>query len=127
MTENNAQDIQRVIEEAYIRGIHETQDRTLIDRVFHPSFEMLVMAQQDVEMVDVPAWLPRIEAMKEANPELWDSETSYTFKLVDAAGSAAVAKLDVFKGETFFSTDYMLLYKIQDEWKIVSKVFTVEP
>lgn len=127
MTENNAQDIQRVIEEAYIRGIHETQDRTLIDRGFHPSFEMLVLAQQDVEKVDVPAWLPRIEAMKEANPELWDSETSYTFKLVDAAGSAAVAKLDVFKGETFFSTDYMLLYKIQDEWKIVSKVFTVEP
>jgi hypothetical protein len=125
MTEKDVQDIQRVIEEAYIRGIHETQNRSLIDRGFHPSFEMLVLAEGDVSKVDVPTWLPRIDAMKTENPELWDSDTSFAFKLVDVAGSAAMAKLDVFKGETFFSTDYMLLYKIQDEWKIVSKVFTV--
>ena len=43
MTEKDVQDIQRVIEEAYIRGIHETQNRSLIDRGFHPSFEMLVL------------------------------------------------------------------------------------
>ncbi|NIV44636.1 hypothetical protein GWN49_07160, partial [Candidatus Bathyarchaeota archaeon] len=39
--------------------------------------------------------------------------------------NAAVAKLDVYKGTTQFSTDYMLLYKFKEGWKIVSKIFTV--
>lgn len=36
-----------------------------------------------------------------------------------------MAKLNVYKGTTHFSTDYMLLYKFNDGWKIVSKIFTV--
>ena len=40
-------------------------------------------------------------------------------------GHAAVAKLDVYKGETHFSTDYMLLYRFDAGWRIVSKVFAV--
>jgi hypothetical protein len=126
MTDSDIQAIKQVIEESYIRGVHEIQDRILIDGGFHQSFEMLVLAQKDVEKVDVPAWLERIETMKEENPDLWGSQTTYKFKLVDATGSAAVAKLDVFKGGYYFSTDYMLLYKINGEWTIVSKVFTVE-
>jgi hypothetical protein len=46
------------------------------------------------------------------------------FHLVDVAGNAAVAKLDVYRNDEFYSTDYMLLYKFVDGWKIVSKVYT---
>lgn len=126
MIHNEIREIKRVVEEAYIRGIHEEQDRSLIDSGFHPAFEMLVMDQNKVERVDVSSWLQRIEAMKTEHPDLWSSKTNHEFKLVDVGGSAAVVKLDVYKGDTFFSTDYMLLYKIGDGWKIVSKVFSVQ-
>ena len=63
--------------------------------------------------------------MKINNPELWNAETTYKFVLVDATGNSAVAKLDVYKGQTHFSTDYMLLYKFKEGWKIVSNIFNI--
>ena len=63
--------------------------------------------------------------MKKENPALWESKTSYDFRLVDITKNAAVAKLDVYKGTTHFSTDYMLLYKFEECWKTVSKIFAI--
>lgn len=125
MTENDVQEIKHVIEEGYIQGIHGEQDRNLIDKGFNPIFRMLVLDKDEVKGVSVDDWLPRIEGMKEANPELWAGTTTYDFKFVDIAGTAAVVKLEVFKAGRFFSTDYMLLYKIDGNWRIVSKVFSV--
>ncbi len=115
--------IKQVIERAYIQGIHGTQDEETVRSGFHPAFTMQVLQNDAVDTVTVAEWLTRLEAMKAANPELWNAPTTHNFVLVDVAGNAAVAKLDVYKGETHFSTDYMLLYKFQEGWKIVSKVF----
>ena len=49
----------------------------------------------------------------------------HTFKLVDVAGYAAVAILDVYRGDIHFSTDYLLLYRFEEGWQIVSKIFSV--
>ena len=125
MTENDVHDIKQVIEESYIRGIHEEQNRALIDEGFHSAFEMLVLDDKNVSRVNVDEWMPRIESMKESNPDMWATPTSHEFQLIDVAGNAAVAKLDVYKGDEFFSVDYMLLYKIGGKWQIVSKVFSV--
>ena len=86
---------------------------------------MLVLQDDVLEKVDVDEWLRRLEKMKADNPDLWSAETRHEFRLIDAAGCAAVAKLDVYKGDTHFSTDYMLLYRFDDGWRIVSKVFAV--
>jgi hypothetical protein len=117
--------IREVIEEAYIAGIHGSQDEATVKSGFHEDFAMLVLQQNTLEKVDVDEWLRRLERMKADNPDLWSAETRHEFRLVDVCGYAAVAKLDVYKGDTHFSTDYMLLYKFEDGWRIVSKVFAV--
>ena len=117
--------IKKVIEEAYIQGIHESQDEKKIKSGFHEDFAMLVMTNNHLEKVSIDEWLSRIEKMKNDDPELWASETHHTFELIDMANNAAVAKLDVHKGSIHFSTDYMLLYKFEEGWKIVSKVFSI--
>jgi hypothetical protein len=117
--------IREVIEEAYIAGIHGTQDEDTVKSGFHQDFAMLVLQENTLEKVDVDEWLRRLERMKADSPDLWSTETRHQFRLVDTAGYAAVAKLDVYKGETHFSTDYMLLYKFEKGWRIVSKVFAV--
>jgi hypothetical protein len=83
--------------------------------------------QQEDRMVKVglDEWFVRIEELKQQNPELWAASAVSIFHIIDEAGNAAVVKLDVFRGETHFSTDYMLLYKFEAGWKIVSKVFSV--
>lgn len=125
MTQQDVEEIKGVIEQAYIRGIHGDQDRSLIDGGFHPVFEMLVLAGNRVERVDVDQWLSRIDAMKQDNPGLWSAATVHEFLSVDVTGSAAFAKLDVHKGDVHYSTDFMLLYRVEGGWRIVSKVFSV--
>lgn len=117
--------IKQVIDKAYIQGIHTSQDEAEVRSGFHPDFAMLVLQKDEMEKVDVAIWLERVESMKADNPEMWSAETTYTFDMIDIAGPAAVAKLNVHKGVVHFSTDYMLLYKFGDGWKIVSKIFSV--
>lgn len=117
--------IKLAIEKAYIQGIHGNQDVQTVKGGFHQDFAMLVLQQDTIDKVTVDQWLDRIETMKADNPEMWSAKTTHNFELVDVAGYAAVAKLDVYKGATHFSTDYMLLYKFEDGWKIVSKIFAI--
>jgi hypothetical protein len=117
--------IRGVIDEAYIEGIHGSQDETTVKSGFHDDFAMLVLRDNALEKVDVDEWLRRLEEMKADNPDLWSAETRHEFRLVDLVGYAAVATPDVYKGETHFSTDYMLLYRFDEGWRIVSKVFAV--
>jgi hypothetical protein len=84
---------------------------------------MLVLKDNYVEKVSIDEWLARVETMMAENPVMWQAETGFTAEIVDASRYAAVAKLQVYKGETYFSTDYMLLYKFNTGWKIVSKIF----
>jgi len=125
MIDNDKEAIKKVIEEAYIKGVHRDQDENKMKSGFHQDFAMLVLNNNEINKVSVDEWLKRVAKMKKDNPELWKSRTSYDFRLVDVTRNAAVAKLDVYKGTTHFSTDYMLLYKIEKGWKIVSKIFTI--
>lgn len=117
--------VKRVIEESYIKGIHTTQDENLIRNGFHEDFNMLVFQDNSIAKIDIDSWLPRIEKMKRDNPELWSAKTTCKFQLVDTAGNSAAVKIDVFKGDLHFSTDNLLLYKFEDGWRIVSKIFYV--
>ena len=125
MNSDAVDEIKGVIKTAYIDGIHGDQDINRINTGFHPEFSMLVYNSDQIEKVNVEEWLVRIDKMKSENPEMWNSETTYTFESVDVSGNAASAKLNVYKGRTHFSTDYMLLYKFEDGWKIVSKIFSI--
>jgi hypothetical protein len=114
-----------VIERAYIEGIHTTQDEETVKSGFHQGFAMLVLQDDALAKVTVDEWLPRVEVMKAENPALWAAEVRHTFKLVDVAGYAAVAVLDVYRRDIHFSTDYLLLYRFEEGWRIVSKIFSV--
>lgn len=117
--------IQQMIEKAYIQGIHGNQDEQLVRSGFHDDFSMLVLGDNAIDKVTVDEWLARVDGMKRQNPEMWMAETRYSVDLVDVSGVAAVAKLQVFKGEVHFSTDYMLLYRFDQGWRIVSKIFAI--
>jgi hypothetical protein len=117
--------IKQVIEQAYIRGIHGNQDERTVRGGFHKDFAMLVLQDNIIDRVTVDEWLDRVEAMKADDPEVWGAQTTHEFRLIDVADYAAVAKLDVYRGATHFSTDYMLLYRFDEGWRIVSKVFAI--
>ena len=117
------QEVEEVIVDAYIQGIHVTQDEKRIKAGFHEDFRMLVPAEDGIRPVSVDEWLGSIEQSKQKYPEMWEADTTYQFDWVDVTDSAASVKIQVYKGKKHFSTDYMLLYRFEDGWKIVSKIF----
>ena len=125
MTGDALAEIKETIELSYTRGIHETQDEGEVRSGFHSDFEMLVKADETLQRVGLEEWFVRIEELKAANPEMWSAQTRCEYLSIDVAGYAAAVKLDCFKGEIHFSTDYMLLYRFAEGWRIVSKVFSV--
>ena len=124
MKPEEIQAIKQVVEEAYIEGIHKTQNMKTIRSGFHPEFRMLVLSDDKLNKVSLEEWMPRIEEMKKADPQMWAGETTHKWHLVDICNTAAVIKIEVHKDGRYFSTDYMLLYRFSEGWKIVSKVFT---
>lgn len=117
--------IQGLIEKAYIHGLHRDQDPAAMDTGFHPGFEMIIKKDDSIEKVAAGAWLARVHRMKAENPALWSAETTHVCPVIDISGSAAMAKVDVHKGGVPFSTDYLLLYRFQAGWRIVSKIYSV--
>ena len=125
MESSDVEAIRQVIQRAYIEGIHSRQDIRLVLEGFHAGFAMLVRRNESIARITVEQWLEMIDAMKGQDPGLWGSQTTCRFEMIDVAGDAAVAKLQVFKGARHYSTDYMLLYRFSQGWRIVSKVFAL--
>jgi hypothetical protein len=121
--EEDVMAIKKVIKECYVKGVHMNRDVEALKKGFHPDFTILVK-KEGGEMVTVPIskWIEKIKKWKEKEPEL---KTKYKHKLgmLDVAGNAAVARLDVFKEGKYAYTDYFSLYKFDDGWKIVNNVF----
>jgi len=117
------EDIRRVIERAYIEGIHLEQDDEKVNDGFHPAFRMLVRKGGEVDTVDPTAFLAMVKARRENDPASFEAELTYDIPLIDVAQTTAVARIELFRSGVHLWTDYQLLYRFGDGWKIVSKTF----
>lgn len=115
--------VRAVIEESYVRGIHNERDPGLIRKGFHPSFVMLIRTDEGVRALPIEEWIASIEKGKKERPEPPAVPLTSEIPMVDVAENAAVARIEIFRGETHLFTDYMSLYRFEDGWKIVGKIF----
>jgi hypothetical protein len=115
--------IRRVIQEAYIDGIQNLGDLDAVRTGFHPDFEMLINRDGQLSKLPISVWLERLEQRK-ANPAS-ASQPKVTGKFldVDITGNAAVVKLELHRENRLIFTDYLVLYKFGNHWKIVSKSY----
>ena len=62
--------------------------------------------------------------MKEDPSPVKDEEkVTAKFPIIDITGNAAMVKLEYYKGGNHVFTDYLSLYKFEEGWKIVSKIY----
>lgn len=124
MQSENRQAIEQLIETAYIDGVHTQRSLELASRGFdRTNFRMAVRVDDEVQLLSLEQWLFRVEELAADDPDTWSAATRWELESLDVSGKAAVAKLRVYKGDVFFSTDYMMLYKMERGWRIVSKIF----
>jgi ketosteroid isomerase-like protein len=119
--------IVQVITDAYINGVHAKPDAAAMRRGFHPDFRMLVLADGKMNAVTLDEWAGRVEKSA-ANPGAAARPAiKAEFPVVEITGAAASVRVEVYRDGKHTFTDYLLLYKFTDGWKIVSKTYHTHP
>ena len=111
--------IKKVIVDGYVVGMHVNRDAEAARAAFDPEFIMHVLRDGEVRQVTIDQWTSRL------NGEKNEHEITSEFEWVDVTGDVAKAKLKIFEDGTHIFTDYMGLYRTEEGWKIVNKVFSV--
>jgi len=115
--------IRKTIETSYVKGIHTDWDVELIKPGFHPAFTMFIYEDGDVRKFLIEEWTKSIEKKKQMKPEGPDYEIKSEIPMVDVTGNAAVARVELYKDGKHIYSDYMSLYRFDDGWKIVGKIY----
>jgi hypothetical protein len=120
--------IKQVITSAYVEGIQNNGSIEDIRKGFHPGFNMLRLADNDIKPYPIEEWIAAIEKRKaEAKPDTKSVKTEAKFLSVDVTGTAATVKLELYREGKKIFTDYLMLYKFTEGWRIVSKTFYRHP
>lgn len=114
--------IKKVVQEAYIDAMQNLGDLEVARQGFHPDFEMLLFRDGQMSKLHIKDWIARVEQRK-ANPPSTPPNITGKFIDVEITGTVAVVKLVLYRDGIKIFTDYLSLYKFDDGWKMVSKVY----
>ena len=105
----------------YLLG-HATGDGAHHEMVFHPQAKLFWMRDDTLNTRTSAEYI----AGSSGQPAEDEDQRRREITMVDVTGDAAVAKVVLDYPSALF-TDYMSLLKIDGEWRIVNKTFTVQP
>ncbi len=115
--------VRETIVDAYVKGIHIDRDIPAIKKGFHPSFTMFIKSGADVKTLSIDKWCESIEKSKKKDPDGPDYKVTHEIPIVSVSGDAAVAKVMIYRDDKLIYSDYMSLYRFEDGWKIVGKIY----
>ncbi|MGD2091271.1 MAG: nuclear transport factor 2 family protein [Candidatus Aminicenantes bacterium] len=117
--------IKKVILSAYRDGIVNVGDVEAIKKGFHPEFNLLGLNKDKSGIWKLPIanWAKDVEKRKKEGKYPPKEKVSFKFLLVDVVGNAGFAKIEFYKGEKLAYTDFLSLYKFNDGWKLVAKIY----
>lgn len=119
--------IQQVITSAYIEGIQNGGSADDIRKGIHPTFAMLRLIDNEIKPYPLEEWIAALEKQKKEARSPVPPRAEGKFISTDITGSAAVVKLELYRGGKKTFTDYLVLYKFTEGWRIVSKTFFRHP
>ena len=119
----------KVVQEAYVDGVHNFRRVDAVRRGFHPGFEMLILREGALATLPIETWIENLERTNRTNP-LPEDHTPGTvarYLFVDVTGDSAVVKLELLRENEIVFTDYLSLYRFPEGWRIVGKIFHRHP
>lgn len=111
----------RAVIQHYFKG-HATGDPAEMKKAFHPTAH--VEGNRDGTFVSWTA--EQYAANFTGKPAADEATRKRTIDRVDISGDAAMVSATLVHGATTF-TDYFVLLKINNEWKIANKVYSRRP
>jgi Putative lumazine-binding len=118
--------VKQVVTSAYVEGLHNRGSVDDIRKGFHPSFNMLRLINNEIKPLPIEEWIANSEKAKKETPAP-ASKAEGKFASVDITGNNAVVKLELYRENKKIFTDYLVLYKFTEGWRIVSKTYFRHP
>jgi hypothetical protein len=115
--------VKKVVMDAYVDGIFIKADPAAVAKGWHPSCDIVVFNNGILSKIPAYNWVSRLERQ----PKPLDTKARAVFKTIEVSGYAAIAVLELLSGDMPVYTDMMSLYKFEDGWKIVTKIFYSYP
>lgn len=120
--------IKALINKAYVDGLQNGGDLAPTRETFWPGFDLLVFKTSVIEKLPIYNWIKITEERRAKEKAPADApKVTCNYLFVDITGSAAVVKLELFRGGEKLFTDYLSLYKLDTGWKIVGKIYHRHP
>ncbi len=115
--------IKNVIEEGYVQGLHNQGDLNKTAANFHPGFNLLGMRNNMLTKYPIYSWIESSKNRREKPKDKREPKTTAKYPMIDITGNSAIAKVELYREEKKIFTDYLSLYKFDEGWRIVSKIY----
>ncbi|MCG8411883.1 MAG: nuclear transport factor 2 family protein [Bacteroidales bacterium] len=117
--------IKQIIQSAYVDGIQNNGNLEDFEEGFHSGFNFLEVHSDMLIKNSIYNWIKSIKDRKLKTPESFvgDKRVTCKYLLIDITGNSAMAKIQLFRDQKLLFTDYLQLYKFEEVWKIVSKIY----
>lgn len=116
----------KTIQTSYVEGLMNEGDTLKIDQGFHSSFVMTGLSEKgELWVHPIDKWRSQKIAARKAGklPRPAEKTVTLNYHFIDITGNTAVAKVDYNEGGITTYVDYISLYRINGQWKIISKIF----
>ena len=107
--------VEEVIVNSYIHGLIDARDFEKAKEGIHEDF--LILGHHDTLLTKKT----RDEWINQRSKRLNLPDVEYTIVFIDIEGNAASAKIEFIR-EDITATDYLLLYRFNETWRIVSAI-----
>lgn len=113
----------KVIEDAYMNGICNVGDVEAVKKGFHEDFSLKGIIDGKLSVLPISQWIEIIKKGKAEGNYPPKEKTRFEYPLIDITGNAAMVKIKFMRGNKHVFTDYLLLLKFSEGWRITDKIF----
>lgn len=117
--------IKKTISENYVHGAFNETNIEAFKTIFHPEFSIINIQENGTFFLFTRTmWEDVLKQRKEDNDFDYSSiALTPKYRTIDLAENKASVTLDLLLNDKVVYTDFLLLTKINNEWKIVSKIY----
>jgi len=113
-----------VIESSYITPLYLRGDLDKIAEGLHPEFRMYYLHDDAVAIRLRDTWIERLRERRDLTAPTSPPEWTWSFPIIDVTGTTAMVKLELDRDGKRAYTDYLTLYRFEDGWRVMTKLFT---
>ena len=120
---NKKESVIKVIESAYVNGVFNVGDPVAMEKGFHEGFSLKGIREGELSELPIAKWIEITKKKKADGQFPPDSKYKFEYPLIEITGTTAMVKIEIFKDDKQIYTDYILLLKFSDGWKITDKIY----